>query len=113
MRLVLTIVLFWLALSVGALAQDGRIGAYPPGSGPAGPGIGAYPAPLGTPPDGASSGPVESPLHHDQTLDYCRSRPGACNVKQPDNHDLAQHQLDEATKAMREAAPPPIAGPQK
>jgi len=102
MRLV-PIVLLALAVSTSGVATQGApIGAYPSGSGPGGPALGAYPTPLGTPSGGTQAAPVETPLHHDQTVEYCRSQPGACNVKQPDNHDLAQHQLDEAAKPLQQ-----------
>jgi hypothetical protein len=111
MRLAVMALSIWLAFAVGAVAQKAVIGAYPPGSGPNGPGIGAYPDMLGAPAENAPPGPVESPLHHDQTLEYCRSQPGICAVKQPDNHDLAQHELDELTRPTHQAEPPPPPGP--
>jgi hypothetical protein len=98
---------------VDAMAQGARIGAYPSGSGPNGPAIGAYPEPLGTPLDGTPPGPVESAQHHDEKVEYCRSQPGVCGAKQPDNHDLSQHQLDETTSPQRENPPQPPAAPAK
>jgi hypothetical protein len=106
MRLSVAMLSIGLASGIAAAVQGAPIGAYPSGSGPNGPSIGAYPDQLGTPPAGVP-GAVESPLHHDETLDYCRSQPGSCNVKQPDNHDLSQHQLDETTAPLREAPPQP------
>jgi hypothetical protein len=91
-----------LAFTSAAAAQNHTIGAYPPGAGPDAPIIGAYPPPLGTMPGGPPPQPLQTPLQHDEQQDYCRSQPGICNVKPPDNADIKQHQLDETGKQIRD-----------
>ena len=91
-----------LVFALTATAQNRVLGAYPPGAGPNAPIIGAYPPPLGTMPGSPPPQPLQTPLQHSEQQEYCRSQPGICNVRPPDNADIKQHQLDETGKQIRD-----------
>ncbi|MCW5752720.1 MAG: hypothetical protein KIT81_16415 [Alphaproteobacteria bacterium] len=77
----------------GASGQSrGDIGAYPP-------------PPLGSPPPQPTSPrPRLGPVLEDKADDYCRSNPGACNVRRPDGHEILRQPHEEQLERERRRA---------
>lgn len=91
---VIAIVFMGLVLTIAAAPEvrgqsRGDIGAYPP-------------PPLGSPPPQPSSPrPRMGPVLEDKADDYCRSNPGACNVRRPDGHEILRQPHEEQLERER------------